>query len=126
MIQANELRIGNWVELNGNYFKVFSSINHLGVDLDSEKLDKHMMFAGIDAIKPIPLTEEIFLKCDLLKSISSPIYNFINTDYHVYIKDSGEFVFRGLGASIVKVEHLHQLQNLFFALTGKELNINLT
>lgn len=66
MVKTNELRIGNWVDYSdGNYydgkrFKV-SSISDRGVN---EWRDMGASgCAEFEKLQPIPITEEILLKC---------------------------------------------------------------
>jgi len=77
-------------------------------------------------LSPIPLTPEILEKCGFEKG------------YDVYSKDSFEiaYIINGFDevgyvliinkeAESVIFHYLHQLQNLYFALTGQELDTNL-
>jgi len=114
MIQANELRIGNWVHTGEFHIEKFQGYHKI----KSKWFDYAHMF------EPIPLTEEILLKCGFEK--------FAQTWYRH--KLSGfEFALSGLIATNSYFEcfpvdccnHLHQLQNLYFALTNEELNIEL-
>ena len=70
--------------------------------------------------EPIPLTEEILLKCGF-EYDGDGIYGVDNVYYDFYFSKTGVVV-RGLNN---KIYHLHQLQNLYFALTGEELTIKL-
>lgn len=71
-----------------------------------------------DELDPIPLTEEILLKCGFEKDIvSEKLYK--KGDYQVYFAEKP--VFRMMGFSIVEVEFLHELQNVYFATAKKEL-----
>lgn len=82
--------------------------------------------------KPIELTEEILLKCGFYLPKNSLVYRFdLNneenkTTLQVW-KECNCFSICRLGMSAFSVElnYLHQLQNLYFALTGEELEINL-
>lgn len=121
MIKANELRIGNWVEvdydyINGNFvYRKEGSYARYGCDL-TPKLEKHRFgfdTITIDFISPISLTPEI-----IEKIIFQPFFKIERSQ-----KDSGAFwVMVGW---VVYIRHVHQLQNLYFALTGEELEINL-
>jgi hypothetical protein len=127
MIQANELRIGNWVmHPNGD------------VKISAEDIGSKY---SLDACNPIPLTPEIFEKAGFEKETPDDKYGV------VYKKDKFNFIIRRVNfgmigkddfgwsfelsdetnwATIVsKLQSLHQLQNLYFALTNTELNIQL-
>jgi hypothetical protein len=133
---ANELRIGSWVYHNplawsyrnddgviSNYVKFMEDC------FQWEESDWYAMgecTLSLDAIEPISLTEEWLLKFGFTKSFA--VTNFAiqieagvldltpseNVGYHVYIDDNW----------ICTIESVHELQNLYFALTGQELNIN--
>jgi len=149
MIQANELRIGNIVSYNsdmviGKHVKVGSIENttrSTGVRVyNGISSPRGLHLTGIipfSDIEPIPLTEEILLKCgfekidDMVyypdKKIRSLYINTlilrINTCSNLF-----EFHFQHRVSSMyenVEVKSLHQLQNLFHALTSKELEVEL-
>lgn len=113
-MKANELRIGNWVideHLDGIGNAGFWRLQQVETRLTED-------------YEPIPLTEEILLKCGFE----------YNKHYDSYVKETdraSEFIIRAKDFVmcdidlIVKLKHLHQLQNLYFALTGEELNIEL-
>jgi hypothetical protein len=107
MITANELRIGNWVKTISTQ-KIFRvSIKTLS-----------SLRSGICYIEPIPITEEWLLR-----------FGFEKTSLHYFKKDSVILSFEDyfyecfLGNKLVIINHIHQLQNLYFALTGKELEL---
>jgi len=112
-INANELRIGNWVAIG---------------EMVERPLTK-IIPELCGAYNPIPLTPDILEKAGFVKS---------NTEYGDGIPTLGKFQislydgdnFIKMLATVrydksvaVKVASLHQLQNLYFALTGEELNI---
>lgn len=110
MIQANELRIGNWVNHNpsGVNFKIISyHFNELFSDPNKP------------LIKPIPLTEKWLLRFGFFKS---SLDYFKKKGIIVKKEDDGRFECF-LGSSIPRLLHVHQLQNLYFALTGEELTL---
>jgi hypothetical protein len=146
MIQANELRIGNLFYFNNpsawnNYLNeivVISKIKNEITEKEKETWkysfgsvsfyllkDKNETFNQFSQyIKPIPLTEEILLKCGFVKGFD----NFYrkNKSYMIEICffDKGILV-TNQSVCLSGIKHLHQLQNLYFALTCKELEINL-
>lgn len=120
-MEANELRIGNWV--NVGYNKQF--------DLDDfENYFGEWKAFSNDAIEPIPLTPEILEKAG---------FEDVKYAWKLEVKDSGFIVMHNndkasfvtgdydeLGFQLkYEIKYLHQLQNIYFALTGKELEINL-
>jgi hypothetical protein len=116
MIQANELRIGNWV---------FNPKNNFHFKIDGfHILD---LWAGEDCkfIQPIPLTPEILEKAGFEKNgkrFSKDWFYLWSDNYNIV------FALAEMEESIGKylnIEYVHQLQNLYFDLTGQELNIQL-
>ena len=71
------------------------------------------------------LTEEILLKCGYIKEQ----YAYYDKFNQIYLSITGEWHFAPFctndADSLIKIKYLHQLQNLYFALTGQELEINL-
>ena len=130
MILENELRIGNWVKLNKYFYRVYS-VDPLAIKLiDKDKITISGYY--VDGIKPIPLTEEILLKCGFTQDadgsfqkndVSIFLDNRFKTNLYLQTNDSDR-KFSWFGYEC-KVNHLHHLQNLYFALTGEELKIEL-
>lgn len=113
MIKANELRIGNWVDTvyNVPYIKI-TEIKEVVICGENCKCMSY------GSLKPIPLTEEILLKCGFEKQGG---FWFVKGDIKIEITLSrGYFRYAGF----VRLKYLHQLQNLYFALTGQELEVS--
>lgn len=115
-MKANELRIGNLVRnnMNGEILKPCDVLCD-GINTDN--------YEGLNYgfIEPIPLNEEWLLKFG---------FEIVNgwDDYKGYKKDEVEIEtdFNNQEFSNYinkKVQYVHQLQNLYFALTGIELLI---
>ena len=133
-MKASELRIGNLVYVSDNetniIFKQITPINihnlmHL-TGWDKSPIDIEF--------EPIPLTEEWLYKfgfTNIDKGDNDYItYADSNHDYYLQIdvrRKNGKYLildnsFDDLRAfSMVDIMYVHQLQNLYFALTGKEL-----
>ena len=108
-MKATELRIGNWYDHNGIPKQV--TPNTIEEVWESER----------SWCKPIPLTEDILLKCGFRVNTFDglPWYEkeCLTLDFM--------FDFERHDASTNRVHHVHQLQNLYFALTSEELNVEL-
>lgn len=132
MIEPKELRIGNYVE----YPLIGISKIDSGHDID---------MAIENSITYIPLSEEILLKCrfeskkdiNIFRITPKIVYEF---KYQPIGKNDKCFLYllkyencfnhvvpadNNLDCSFIPVMYLHQLQNLYFALTGKELEVKL-
>ncbi len=117
MIKANELRLGNKMFIpSTNQIVEISCINkYIGVYVNDG-----FSWLGFQEIKPIPLTEEILLKCGFVE-----IDTYDDHYYYLQKCDLGldrSFQPYGIGF-IPDLKHVHQLQNLYFALTNEELKI---
>ena len=113
MIKANELRIGNYILLNGKLKYVnWRTIRDLRCQSNDEE----------DVYEPIPITEEILLKNGYKKQNG---YGYSN--YNIYgtvLKNDNGFEFHYYGI-IIRLDFIHQLQNLFFTFYREKLKVSL-
>ena len=120
-MKANELRIGNWVL---NYKDIPTQI--LEWTGNEAYLTEGRRAYGIKTSNSIPLTEEWLVKFGFYK-IPDRSYEIQAKyfDLQVYIpgKYFGVVAGRDEIALNYNLEYVHQLQNLYFALTGEELTI---
>lgn len=130
MIKANELRIGSKIQqkkTRGLYICYVIEILEKGINVKA-KGQFGEWFLRFEEIEPIPLSEEILLKCGFEK-ISEYIFSIeIDNGWHLNIESNYIFLKyqdNECEISHFKFEYIHQLQNLYFALTGTELNIEL-
>ena len=128
-MKASELRIGNWVKYDSQYHVVTSI--HRGGNVSVRLLDENFPSetTGITKIQPIPLTEEWLVKFgfNVIKHVMAKIaltegWLEIETDFSYGIIPNEEAYSFGHWWS-GKLKYVHQLQNLYFALTGEELKI---
>lgn len=119
-MKATELRIGNYVYYKCNIEKCFA-LRNSGVDFYRGKTKNGITTQGYiyDAIQPIPLTEEILLKCGY--ATCSFRDNHFVIKGHTIWKCNDLFICDKNG---IVLKYLHQLQNLYHALTGEELTVN--
>ena len=113
-LQAKDLRIGNWVQTKQTD-KQFQ-INEIN---DSSLIES--------CYKPIPLTEEWLLKFGFNKGdvISTEVQFFTKKDWSVKTWHNKTCIlFKGNNSMKTDIKHVHQLQNLYYALTNEELQIN--
>jgi len=136
MVKASELRIGNLVtDEFFDSFKTFikvESINDKGINLEItddcnwSELAQHFITPEYEfsQLRGISLTEEILLKCGFEKngrdyencSNNGIVFEIRFVSDCFYLVTQEEWGYNGF-------LYLHQLQNLYFALTGEELNI---
>lgn len=132
-MKAEELRIGNYVrkvkdiQLSCDEVVKISSINKhgfLGLDLLKDYSIKSI---PIDWIGSIELTEEWLIKMGFEKHE----YKVSDCDYFtkgfvvIMVKDNNfkASVSDLQSRYLTSIQYIHQLQNLYFALTGEELTI---
>jgi hypothetical protein len=114
-MKATELRIGNYY-----YHPIALSFERMD--------DVDFISSFIEKFEPIPLTEEWLLKFGFEATKEA---NYINVDFSQYsigdfmVEDNGAcyWDFETLGNDLY-IETVHQLQNLYHALTGNELTIS--
>ena len=136
MIKANELRIGNYLQDDtgriGKVLEFKEGYIVLKMLHSTVKIKSNVGTSDIDA-DGIPLTPEIIEKCGfkIKKGSGANIFewhigtNPVNQDWLFCITEfryENVFFYRN---GYFKINTIHQLQNLYFALTGDELNINL-
>lgn len=144
MIQANELKLGNFlIHKEYGLAMVVSISSDNTVFLENQVSSEDYNCDLDENIEPIPLTEEMLLKCGFEKNKSS--YTFIIDEFTIlWYNESDMFHKSSFEVHLCKllynpngeistkranfkidVEYLHQLQNLFFALTNKDLEVKL-
>jgi len=115
-MEAKELRIGNYVS---QYNKVISGITSNSI---------HKFDLGLIILEPIPLTEEIMLsKFGAKKTKNGFLYKkfylFESYNNRWMVRESIKLWDITIMNTITEIKFLHEWQNLYFALEGKELTI---
>lgn len=129
MIQANELRIGNYLLFDN----VQSQITAIDLDLNSISndvvADNTYTYIKISSnrINGIRMSEDVLVNANFIKvgSIADGMDKWMIKSSNFILYFNGEYA--GLITSLPKsvpLYYLHQLQNLFFALIGEELQVN--
>jgi hypothetical protein len=119
-MEARELRIGNYFSTGqgDNIAKVTPNIIEALCESENRSW-----------INPIPLTEEWLLKFGFVFDRIDKVYYLTGCDDSFHVVNETGFGL-SIGATcygfLSSTEHVHQLQNLYFALTGEELEITKT
>lgn len=119
-MKANELRIGNYVK-SLNTVCTIDCIFRQQVEVSNNYEE---WTPDLEDIKPIPLTEDWLLKFGFNKGEDIVGYCFFIElenieDFTIHLQD-GKLVYF---YEDLELKYVHQLQNLYFALTGEELTI---
>jgi hypothetical protein len=127
-MKSEELRIGNLYQNTKGQYK---QITHSHIELT--------FYGKRKSIKPIELTEELLLKFGFkyeeagvygksgwfikIRNQDNPTFLFFNNHLQCsLLVKAKEIVFIDIHA----LEYVHHLQNLYFSLCGKELNLHIS
>ena len=146
-MKVNELRIGNLIYDDEGIFSKVTGMKPLDNAISCEnKNGCYVMIdcftngkevstgwlLNTDSVKPIPLTEELLLKCGF-KKIPKNLYVDDIRDLRTAItyqngiitwNEDTRMVWVG-NIAVDNIKYLHHLQNLYFAITGEELEVKL-
>lgn len=131
-MKIEELRIGNWVQVGQilTFVDKIDDANNSGVGVVG-----NLLHNDIEDVAPIPLTDEWLENFGFIKTDDSGYceLEFEGTNTRLFITLDDELARRSFGkcyygfdhhvnAEIqLNIQYVHQLQNLVFALTGKDL-----
>lgn len=118
MIDSKELMIGNYFLYENNIYSV------KGIDEDGYIItDEYHILADTESTQPIPLTPKILSKIEGFKEnrieIAQNRWLYYGYDDNWEIENyDGETMLE------LKIPSLHNLQNIYYSLTQKEITIN--
>ena len=131
-MKANELRLGNYVNVPIPEQCPFRIDDFECLSYEFIKVAQKQMINGKEVhpltwygndLQPIPLTEEWLLKFGFENLSLTPKFDGSKCNFTFYwevdeivLRENYEDIF------ITRISYVHQLQNLYFALTGEELN----
>lgn len=138
MIDPKEVRIGNLVVYNNRVFEIYSIEKEFPTLYTPEF---GICVADWNNIEPIPITEYCLLKFGFdveyhkngnsykreIDNISGHIFEIIFINKGNLLEPIWLVMYGGGGyhdSIPAKIKYVHQLQNLYFALTGEELILN--
>lgn len=140
-MKNNELRIGNYVQHKGEIVKVEQITKHkIGYHKYADK--RTMQYLKYSEIEPIEITEDIVTNCGFKKMMSFFVIEENNTitqslSFYISITPHAEweeessvvdrcwiYNFYGKDSGIHScINYLHELQNAYFVVNNKELEI---
>lgn len=121
-MKASELRIGNWL----NWFSKYHCNGYFDKQLEIEDFTQ----TDLSSANPIPLTEEWLLNFGFTKDGESFIYGngwlivdapTVHYSFDVWRHNENYPTTSDWSEIPNSIEYVHQLQNLYFALTNEEL-----
>lgn len=114
MKNAKELRIGNLVTIDGVVVEIYE-VTH-GVIEIANGAEPY----SINDIEPIPITEEWLISVGFVKQLDGNYKHPNSHEIEVFFHNRG---FEVMVNSTCKnhIKHVHDVQNMYFALTGDEV-----
>lgn len=117
-MNVNELRIGNLVYHKDNPLP--QKVD--GIDLYKIQSEYISEYSMPDHFKPIPIVEELLLKFGFTKNEHDLTLDNGYVLFRFFPLVRGfEIVIEGQALPLYKYYYIHQIQNIYFALTGEEL-----
>lgn len=111
-MEATELRIGNYYQENG---KIYTAEYY-----DIANLVRCETMEYVSDMQSIPITEELLLKFGLADEF---IVKDCKIELYQHFADDSIWFFNIGNTFSVEIKFVHQLQNLYFALTNEELKL---
>lgn len=129
MIQAKDLRVGNFIQSNGLHKGKIVVVDQILCKYNYEP-DRVLFFKDYNSgdyakdCEPLPLTEEWLLKF----GFEFDEITWYNSKFTKFFMSQGNggfdyWINRFADPIVGNIKSVHQLQNIFHALTGEELTI---
>ena len=113
-MKASEIRIGNWVR---------TIITNTPIKISIDELLNIINDPDDHQLESIPITEEWLVRFGFEKVSGKDGFYLNDWRFHISspINYDGFLLCEGYYVISDRIQHVHQLQNLYFALTGEEL-----
>lgn len=116
---TSELRIGNILRVDNDFLPING--------IKGDKIYFKDTEWSIENAHEIPLTEELvekfgFEKCwDSYRGYLSPVYGKQSSRLRISIEE--DYFYHQTNLERIELKYVHQLQNMYFVFTGKELGL---
>ncbi|MCT4321800.1 hypothetical protein [Elizabethkingia anophelis] len=126
-MNSKELRIGNLIK---DEHGTLSNIVEI-TDYDRIAVGNNRVVKDLSNCVPIPLTEEWLIKFGFKKGYNAyysyleiwdSLYIIVSKNNTIYISESSSI--SGHQLQVANFEHIHQIQNFYFAIANKELTLH--
>jgi hypothetical protein len=132
-MKANELRIGNWVICHFMNVEIKTQVLWMTYDILQQKYFAHVKdgeringYCIETNCKPIPLTPELLDRCGFVKEGILYHYGKFSIAFgDTIITSDGRTYFNSWAILDHSPKYLHQIQNIYHALTGNELEVKM-
>jgi hypothetical protein len=127
MISCYELRLGNTILVNGNIQQVSMITTKKIFTVDTEEsIEQETSEYSLEKVEPVPLTDAVLKECGFLYHDYFKFWQLVTTGIRSEMDISPDFeVIDFMRKPIIKkLASLHQLQNVYFMLKGRELKLN--
>ena len=129
-MEANDLRIGNFItsdydelsivsKIESKEFNTYNGCEYERIICKRNNTSSDFIIVHDDNWKPIPLTEEWLLKFGFVKKEIG--YSKLTSMEECFLISFGKHININGVKFNNEIKYVHQLQNLYFALTGEEL-----
>jgi hypothetical protein len=127
MISCYELRLGNHVLVNQSLQKVDAITNTTVLTIDAEGNTEDPTEHKLEEVELVPLTDELLKECGFVYHDYFKFWQLITTGIRSEMDLSPDYeVIDFMRKPILKkLTSLHQLQNIYFLLKGRELRLNI-
>lgn len=124
MIPTYDLRIGNWITVSDVIYEV------TGVSETKVHFKGHKRGVSHKELHPIPITQELLEKAGFKQRGKTDLYDKVPVEGFTYQLHSEKImIFHGRHNTLchwleTRITFLHQLQNFYYCLTGREISIS--
>ena len=127
MIHNNELRLGNYVLVNENLHEVIvitgTSVSTVSLEDRDDVVSSEY---ELESIQPAPLSDDVLKRCGFVYHDYFKFWQLITTGIRseMNINPDYEVIDFMRKPILKKLNFIHQLQNVYFMLKGRELNFS--